>query len=1228
MNKNVFLRKAVVIFIAMLFSIGGIQAQCDHTDDLISLIGKDAWMQPQTSLNGWMIENGNLYDDGPIMYTGLSGRTGKTGVLKSPVFSKGCQSLSFMWDNGDNYTATIHFKIELLQGAEVVWSDEIFQERVVSYEPYPALFEDINIKGEVQLVITNLCPSAKDDYLFRDLFDVWDFCITEYDVEAIIPASNVITLDLSQSTNPETFALNENDVWTDTYNYKDYPFIEFGPMAFSHKNSVLEIWAAMEEKYPDLDMGDMMIETMGMDDGYWDGFTLSTNGDNSEQSNWITNQWGNMAGGGIKTDADGNVLTRNGVVLTDPNAPYLLGYVADVSWVASMTGPIMLSPVAQTVLYDAYEAVGVYVNASPWAYYVAQNGDGYARALDQDGDYFKLIIHGLDENYEDNGRAVEYYLAKNEGGTLIQSTDWEYVDLSSLGEVYGFYYTMETTDDNNATPTYFCMDKLQLKPALPAHNYEITAPQDATVYVGDKDQGVDVENNYLTKHYVPFTEQEAVYVATEGENKVWYYNLPAPKNAAGGFNYRITRTGKAPLVGTFKPSTVAGRVDTARVFTEVQLSARNATDIDHDVNSLAGRNVADVFININAQGFLTLPLGTDTTFQLIHTRNWQAIDTDVNNYFIEPDFHYTVVNENGEADNSVVSISSSGVITPVGQGTAIVLVTYDAMQCFHTTNVGITAAELKENPAFFSALWPENTGVFVVSVGNDEAEIESNMLINQYWSELDANGNDKVEATRIDAEHDVLYYEASKGSFAYTFTPEGVAEVLVATPAIGANSTSYSGFSADSVIVNTDGSYTVKVTFGRNIVKLISEDGNAIYQVITAKPVTWTVSNLTNPASTIFSAGDEVSVVFNTLYHPSNKMSGIYNMSAGIQYTGEEVNFPLILGPGQYTFASRAQEYKMTIPAAFEGEEYVLSNGVLKVRGFGSYYGQHRNITLQNGVNPNLNASVRTAYFGALPEITLRLTENPSAPSIEAEIVDETNIVFTWTASKDNGTIEGYNVYVNGELAETTTATTYTVENVEDGIVYKIEVEAIDNNGNKSEKATLSIALDDETAPSDPADLAGFPAKTTIALTWTASTDNVGVAKYNIYVNGTLVGNSTRTSYTLLDLTANTPYYIEVEAIDGMGNVSEKVSVTVTTTGDNTGFDEITAETISVYPNPFADYIIVNAVAASTATIYNVSGTAVVQTNIQSGANRIETSTLSKGVYVLKVGDTMVKIVK
>jgi hypothetical protein len=77
-----------------------------------------------------------------------------------------------------------------------------------------------------------------------------------------------------------------------------------------------------------------------------------------------------------------------------------------------------------------------------------------------------------------------------------------------------------------------------------------------------------------------------------------------------------------------------------------------------------------------------------------------------------------------------------------------------------------------------------------------------------------------------------------------------------------------------------------------------------------------------------------------------------------------------------------------------------------------------------------------------------------------------------------------------------------------------------------------------------------------------------------------------------------------------------------------TGIDVIAAERLKIYPNPFTDYMVIEASAGGRAVVYDLSGEAVLNVVLTAGANRIETFSLSKGVYILKVGGTVRKIVK
>jgi len=72
--------------------------------------------------------------------------------------------------------------------------------------------------------------------------------------------------------------------------------------------------------------------------------------------------------------------------------------------------------------------------------------------------------------------------------------------------------------------------------------------------------------------------------------------------------------------------------------------------------------------------------------------------------------------------------------------------------------------------------------------------------------------------------------------------------------------------------------------------------------------------------------------------------------------------------------------------------------------------------------------------------------------------------------------------------------------------------------------------------------------QTSFTLSWTASTDNVGVASYDIFKNGTLYTNVTNTTANISALTCSTAYSMTVKAKDAAGNISAaSAALSVTT---------------------------------------------------------------------------------
>jgi Zn-dependent metalloprotease/chitodextrinase len=184
-------------------------------------------------------------------------------------------------------------------------------------------------------------------------------------------------------------------------------------------------------------------------------------------------------------------------------------------------------------------------------------------------------------------------------------------------------------------------------------------------------------------------------------------------------------------------------------------------------------------------------------------------------------------------------------------------------------------------------------------------------------------------------------------------------------------------------------------------------------------------------------------------------------------------------------------------------------------------------------------------------------TDAPSAPTnLVASNISATSLTLNWTASTDNIGVTGYDVYQNGSKLGTVTTATANITGLTASTTYQFYVRAKDAVGNISAaSSTLSATTSSSTdtqAPTAPTNLAASGiAATSLTLNWAASSDNVGVTGYNVYLNGALIGTVTTTTANITGLTANTAYQFYVNAQDAAGNVSgASGTISVTTTTD------------------------------------------------------------------------------
>lgn len=264
----------------------------------------------------------------------------------------------------------------------------------------------------------------------------------------------VYTLDFQKPV--DNVEYNNDGYWTETYN-PSRTRIEFGEDAIfrlSHCNT----------GFGGDDVGDGM--------SYWDGFTVSRNGDDndygtsSSSDGWVTHQWGCMAMGGIIFDAGGNVATEaDGIPQVSPDAPYAVGY-----WSGSDScNRIDIEADGE----ELFAAKNIYICIHPWTYYGIQYGDGFSRPFTEGDDFFSITIHGIDRNGNDNGKSVTHQFVSmepsGEDGVYYpeMNIEWEKVDITSLGNIAGVSFTMDSSDRNPAfginTAAYFCVGGMEVE---------------------------------------------------------------------------------------------------------------------------------------------------------------------------------------------------------------------------------------------------------------------------------------------------------------------------------------------------------------------------------------------------------------------------------------------------------------------------------------------------------------------------------------------------------------------------------------------------------------------------------------------------------------------------------------------------------------------------------------------------------------------------------------------
>ena len=312
------------------------------------------------------------------------------------------------------------------------------------------------------------------------------------------------------------------------------------------------------------------------------------------------------------------------------------------------------------------------------------------------GEDYTLALRVTDASGAD--RKAEFGTAVNWGKTDISCLfvvgDTVSVTATPIAEVHPNFNaaTASKTPTMNDSLSLTCKEFVTVK---------VTAPEGSTIDAGT-----------LTKYYV-FSFMEPITLTTEtssgetakksttatfhfDENTDYFYRVRHPQGATY-WNY-VRLTADAAYTVTDEDLGLTGDFSKSTIY-----------HFENNVHDRAG-----IYLNINTKGYKNMSVGD--TFELNSFRNWFAIESFMNSKVALPEMHYQVIDVSGNPSDVVTVTpnelnSNVAVMEAKKEGMAIVLVTYDAMT--HMNGQTSTASHR------FSAIWPDLTGVFVVTVCAD-----------------------------------------------------------------------------------------------------------------------------------------------------------------------------------------------------------------------------------------------------------------------------------------------------------------------------------------------------------------------------------------------------------------------------------------------------------------------------------------------------------------------------
>ncbi len=262
-----------------------------------------------------------------------------------------------------------------------------------------------------------------------------------------------------------------------------------------------------------------------------------------------------------------------------------------------------------------------------------------------------------------------------------------------------------------------------------------------------------------------------------------------------------------------------------------------------------------------------------------------------------------------------------------------------------------------------------------------------------------------------------------------------------------------------------------------------------------------------------------------------------------------------------------------------------------------------------------LSPSAQTVNLGTTLSLSSRATDPDGNITHHHLDIQRPDGAWNWQGAFANG--EPYNGGPVGSAADSTRTANFTFNQL--GTWY-VRSWVNDANGNSLHSATVAIVVTDQSAPSTPTDLSSSSVTPiSFTLSWSASSDNVGVTAYQVFRDTTNLGETASLSMSVTGLTGATTYGMKVRARDAASNWSGWSGVLNVTTA--TPAPTITSNATWSIPqgavvNPY------QITATGSPTSYGLTGTLPTGLSFSTSTGRISGTASQSGTFSVTISAT------